>query len=70
LFIKTKEGSTTHFYFYDVNSKRVANLNVPFYKERNKYKCVGFIQKSQNSLLFICDYCPNRYSILQFGAFE
>jgi hypothetical protein len=31
---------------------------------------VGFIQKSQNSLLFICDYCLKHHSVPQFGAFE
>jgi len=31
---------------------------------------VGFIQKIQNSLLFICDYCLKHHSVPQFGAFE
>jgi hypothetical protein len=31
---------------------------------------VGFIQKNQNSLLFICDYCLKLHSVPQFGVFE
>jgi hypothetical protein len=31
---------------------------------------VGFIQKIQNSLLFICYYCIKHHSVPQFGAFE
>jgi hypothetical protein len=59
---------------YTNTSRRGNEETVCFHtnlKIRNKQIQVhGFYTKIQNCLRFICDYCLNRHSALQFGAFE